>query len=291
MQPAHKPLAFLLLFVLAVIWGSSFILMKRGLEQFSPSQVAAIRLSVAFICLLPFVINHFKAIEASRWKFIAISGILGNGIPAFLFTAAQTTVSSSAAGVLNSLTPVFTVITGYLFFKSTFSGLRILGVFIGLLGAVILIIMSSGGDFSGDVYHASLIVLATLCYGLSVNTIRHELSEVRSKLIAGFALVFAGPPAMLYLFTTDFTQRMTGGAPVLLSFMYVCLLAIFGTAISVVLFNYLIKISGALFSTSVTYLIPVVAVIWGLLDGEALGIGLLTGMFLILSGVYLISKK
>lgn len=291
MQPDKKPLAFLLLFVLAVIWGSSFILMKRGLEQFTPPQVAAIRLSVAFICLLPFVVTRFKEIESSRWKFIAISGFLGNGIPAFLFTAAQTTVSSSAAGVLNSLTPVFTVITGYFFFKSTFSGLRIAGVFIGLVGAVILIIMRSEGKFSADIYHASLIVIATLCYGISVNTIRHTLHEIKPKLIAGFAMVFAGPPAMIYLFTTDFTQRVTGGTPVLISFMYVCLLAIFGTAISIVLFNHLIKISGALFSTSVTYLIPIVAVAWGLIDGELLGIGLFAGMLLILLGVYLISKK
>lgn len=292
MQHDKKPLAFFLLFVLAIIWGSSFILMKRGLEQFTPQQVAAIRLSVAFICLFPFVAGGFKDIEPSRWKYIAVSGFLGNGIPAFLFTAAQTNVSSSAAGVLNSLTPVFTVITGYFFFKSTFSGLRITGVLLGLLGAVILILMRSEGKFSGDVYHASLIVLATLFYGISVNTIRHKLYEVKPKLIAGFALTFAGLPSLIYLFTTDFPQRMTsGGTPVLMSFMYVCLLAILGTALSVVLFNYLIKISGALVSTSVTYLIPIVAVIWGVIDGEALGIGLLAGMLLILSGVYLISKK
>lgn len=291
MQPDKKPLAFLLLLVLAIIWGSSFILMKRGLEQFMPDQVAAIRLSVAFICLLPFVIRHLKKVESSRWKFLAISGLLGNGIPAFLFTAAQTKISSSAAGVLNSLTPVFTVITGYLFFKSTFSRLRLAGVFIGLLGAVILVLVSSDGKFSADIFYASLIVLATLFYGISVNTIRYTLSEMNPKLIAGYALMIAGLPAMVYLFTTDFTHRMAGGSDVLISFMYICLLAIFGTAISVVLFNYLIKISGALFSASVTYLIPIVAVIWGLLDGEPLGIGLLAGALLILSGVYLISKK
>src|SRR4051812_20644220 len=111
MQPQKKSIAFLLLIILAVIWGSTFILMKRGLEQFTPPQVAAIRLSVAFICLFPFVVRHVRKIEPSRWKFILVSGMLGNGIPAFLFTAAQTKVSSSAAGVLNSLTPVFTVIT------------------------------------------------------------------------------------------------------------------------------------------------------------------------------------
>lgn len=291
MQPEKKPLAVLLLMILAVIWGSSFILMKRGLEQFTPPQVAAIRLSVAFICLFPFVIGHIKKIEPSRWKFILVSGMLGNGIPAFLFTAAQTRVSSSAAGVLNSLTPVFTVITGYLLFKSTFSALRITGVFIGLLGAVILIVMHGEGKFSADVYHSSLIVLATLFYGISVNTIRNKLFELRPLHIAGFALSLAGIPAMIYLFTTDFPQRIASGSAAQISFMYVCLLAIFGTALSVVLFNYLIKISGALFSTSVTYLIPIVAVLWGVLDGESLGAGLLIGMFLILSGVYLIGKK
>jgi drug/metabolite transporter (DMT)-like permease len=291
MQPERKPLAVLLLIILAIIWGSSFILMKRGLEQFTPPQVAAIRLSVAFICLFPFVIGHIKKIEPSRWKFILVSGMLGNGIPAFLFTAAQTRVSSSAAGVLNSLTPVFTVITGYLLFKSTFSALRITGVFIGLLGAVILIAMHGEGKFSADVYHSSLIVVATLFYGISVNTIRNKLFELKPLHIAGFALSLAGIPAMIYLFTTDFPQRIASGPAAQISFMYVCLLAIFGTAISVVLFNYLIKISGALVSTSVTYLIPIVAVLWGVLDGESLGAGLLIGMLLILSGVYLISKK
>jgi drug/metabolite transporter (DMT)-like permease len=291
MQPEKKPFAFLLLFVLAVIWGSSFILMKRGLEQYTPSQVAAIRLSVAFICLFPFVVRQIKAIEPSRWKFILVSGMLGNGIPAFLFTAAQTRVSSSAAGVLNSLTPVFTVITGYFLFKSTFSAMRITGVFIGLLGAVVLIVMHSEGEFSADVFHASLIVIATLFYGISVNTIRNKLSEVRPVLIAGFALSMAGIPSLIYLLSTDFPQRIASGIPAQVSFMYVCLLAIFGTALSVVLFNYLIKISGALFSTSVTYLIPIVAVLWGVLDGERMGAGLLIGMLMILSGVYLISKK
>jgi len=291
MQPEKKPFAILLLMVLALIWGSSFILMKRGLEQFRPSQVAAIRLSVAFICLFPFVIGQIKKIEPSRWKFILVSGMLGNGIPAFLFTAAQTKVSSSAAGVLNSLTPVFTVITGYFLFRNKFSAMRIAGVFLGLLGAVILVIIHGEGKFSGDAYHASLIVIATLCYGISVNTIRNKLSELRPLLIAGFALSLAGIPAMIYLFTTNFPQRLASGTPAQVSFMYVCLLAIFGTALSVVLFNYLIKISGALFSTSVTYLIPVVAVLWGILDGESMGAGLIIGMLLILSGVYLIGKK
>jgi len=287
----HRIFAFLILILLAVIWGSSFILMKRGLEHFSPPQVASIRLTVAFLCLFPFVFRDFKRIPKSKWKFIAVSGIFGNGIPAYLFTAAQTVVSSALAGILNSLTPFFTMLLGYIFFQTKFSVMRIAGVIIGLAGAVYLILMNSGGQLSADIPHILLIVLATVGYATSVNVIRHKLSEVNSKHIAGFALLFAGPPSAIYLFSTDFIERLSSGSPAVISFMYVCLLAIFGTAVSIVIFNYLIKISSALFAASCTYLIPLVAILWGYADHEALGISLFIGMALILFGVYLISRK
>lgn len=286
-----RPLAFLILIFLAIIWGSSFILMKRGLEQFTPPQVASIRLTVAFLCLLPFVFRDVKKIPKVKWKFIAVSGIFGNGIPAYLFTAAQTVVSSALAGILNSITPLFTMILGYFFFHSKFSPIRIAGVIIGLAGTVYLIRMNSGGTFSADVPHVLFIVLATLFYATSVNVIRHRLSDVKSIHIAGFALCFAGPPAAVYLFTTDFVERISSGSPALMSFMYICLLAVFGTAISIVIFNYLIKISGALFAASCTYLIPVVAIFWGYADNESLGISLFIGMAMILAGVYLIGRN
>ncbi|HLG35370.1 MAG TPA: EamA family transporter [Bacteroidia bacterium] len=291
MSHDKRPLAFLILIFLAIIWGSSFILMKRGLEQFTPPQVASIRLTVAFLCLLPFVMRDVKMIPKEKWKFIAVSGIFGNGIPAYLFTAAQTVVSSALAGILNSITPLFTMLIGYFFFQTKFSFLRITGVIIGLAGTVYLIAMNSGGKFSADVPHVLLIVLATLCYAASVNVIRHRLSEVASKHIAGFALFFAGPPAAVHLFTTDFVGRVSSGSPALLSFMYICLLAVFGTSISIVIFNYLIKISGALFAASCTYLIPVVAILWGYADNETLGISLFIGMAMILAGVYLIGRN
>ena len=291
MSHDKRPLAFLILIFLAIIWGSSFILMKRGLEQFTAPQVASIRLTVAFLCLLPFVMMDMKKIPKEKWKFIAVSGILGNGIPAFLFTSAQTVVSSALAGILNSITPLFTMMLGYFFFKTKFSPLRIAGVIIGLAGTVYLILMNSGGKFSADVPHVMLIVLATLFYAISVNVIRHRLSEISSKHIAGFALCYAGPPAAVYLFTTDFVERISSGSPALVSFMYICLLAIFGTSISIVVFNYLIKISGALFAASCTYLIPVVAILWGYADNESLGISLFIGMAMILAGVYLIGRN
>ena len=216
---------------------------------------------------------------------------IGNGIPAFLFTAAQTVVSSALAGILNSLTPFFTMLLGYFFFRTTFSAGRVAGVVIGLAGAVYLITMNSGGKFSADVPHILLIVFATICYATSVNVIRHRLAEINSKHIAGFAMCFAGPPAAVYLFSTDFLQRLFSGTPALLSFMYICILAVFGTSVSIVIFNYLIKISGALFAASCTYLIPVVAIMWGYADRETLDISLFIGMALILFGVWLISRK
>jgi len=286
-----RPLAFLILIFLAIIWGSSFILMKEGLKQFSWSQVASIRLTVAWLCLLPFVIGSMKKIPKEKWKFIAVSGILGNGIPAYLFTAAQTVVMSAMAGILNSITSLFTMLLGYFFFRTKFTAVRILGVLIGFAGTVYLITGSTDEKLSADVPHVLMIVLATLFYATSVNVIRHRLSEVKSVHIAGFALFFAGPPAAIFLFTTDFITRVSSGTPALLSFMYICLLAIFGTSISIVIFNYLIKISGALFAASCTYLIPVVAILWGYADNESLGISLFIGMAMILSGVYLIGRN
>jgi drug/metabolite transporter (DMT)-like permease len=286
-----RPLAFLILIFLAIIWGSSFILMKRGLEQFTPEQVASMRLTVAWLCLLPFVITSMKQVPKEKWKFIAVSGLFGNGFPAYLFTTAQTVVSSALAGILNSITSLFTMLLGYFFFKSKFTTLRVLGVLIGFAGTVYLINNSSDEKFSADVPHILLIVLATLFYAISVNVIRHNLSEVKSIHIAGFALFFAGPPAAIHLFSTDFIERLSSGSPAITSFMYVCLLAIFGTSISIVIFNYLIKISSALFAASCTYLIPVVAILWGYADNESLGLPLFIGMALILGGVYLISRS
>jgi drug/metabolite transporter (DMT)-like permease len=183
------------------------------------------------------------------------------------------------------------MLLGYFFFQTKFTLLRILGVLIGFGGTVYLVTTSTNEKVSGDVLHILLIVLATLFYATSVNVIRHRLSEVKSIHIAGFALFFAGPPAAIYLFTTDFTERISSGSPAVTSFMYICLLAIFGTSISIVIFNYLIKISGALFAASCTYLIPVVAILWGYADNESLGISLFIGMAMILFGVYLIGRN
>ncbi len=277
--------------ILALIWGSSFILMKKGLVVFDPDQVASIRMLASFIFLLPFIATHVKDIPADKWKWIFATGLFGNGIPAFLFATAQTVIPSATAGILNSLTPVFTLIIGYFIFKSDISWMKILGVLLGFAGAAALIFASYNGSILSISWFSLLIVAATLCYATSVNIMRHKLKEVRSLLISGFALCLVGPPTGLYLFTTDFTERMSSNPGAGMALVYVLLLALFGTAISIVMFNYLVKISGAIFASSVTYLIPIVALGWGFADGERLSLIHMIAMGGILAGVYLINLK
>jgi len=291
MSANNKAYQFILIAILAIVWGSSFILMKKGLEVYSWDQVGAIRMVVSFIVLFPFVWKSFRKIDMPSWKFIAVSGFLGNGIPAFLFPLSETKIDSALAGILNSLTPLFTLIIGLIFFKTVLSTNRISGVLIGLIGALMIVLARSKGIAVNNVEYSFYVVLATVCYAFSVNVLRHKLIHVDAIHITGFALMFAGIPSIVYLFSTDFvtrTQSVEGSGYCLLA---VVILAVFSTAISTVLFNKLIKVSSALFASSVTYFIPFVAILWGIGFGEHLGIMHLFGLMVILFGVYLINKK
>jgi drug/metabolite transporter (DMT)-like permease len=201
-------------------------------------------------------------------------------------------ISSSVAGILNSLTPVFVLIVGALIFGSAFKASHISGVLIGLAGAVSLIFINTKGQLAGsNNLYGLLILIATISYAFSVNIIRKYLHEIDSLLITGFALFAAGIPCGIFLFTTDFTMRFSAEPLALNNFGYVVVLGLFGTAISTVIFNKLIKISNALYASSVTYLIPIVAMLWGLFDGETLGYLHFLAMGGILLGVYLINLE
>lgn len=284
-------LKWVLMAALALVWGSSFILMKRALVDFSPDQVASVRMFASFLFLFPFVISKSSRVKPEQWKYIFATGFLGNGIPAFLFTYAQTRVPSFMAGMLNSLTPLFTMILGYLIFRNKFTMSKVFGVTLGLAGAITLILLTSGGKIEDVSWYPILIVIATICYAGSVNIIRNKLHEVESLVIAGFALFIVGPITGIYLFTTDFIPRLNENPHAWIALGYVLLLALFGTAISVVVFNRLIKMSGALFASSVTYLIPIVAMLWGVADNETIGVFHLAALAAILTGVYLINLK
>lgn len=301
----NKSAAIVLMSVLAIIWGSSFILMKYGLHNYTWQQVGALRMFASFAVVFPFVIRDFKKIPTDKWKYICAAGLLGNCIPAFLFPLAEQKISSSLAGMMNSFTPLFTFIVGVSFFHSVVNRNRVAGVLIGLIGALFLIFSKNTNETTTDYSYVLAVVLATLCYAMSVNILRHKLHEINPVLLTGFALMFAGVPSGIYLFSTDFiartnfsfeiTHSLVNGVDVPhysagISLTAILILSLLGTALSTVLFNKLLKISSALFASSVTYLIPVVATIIGYFYNEQFNIWQLVGLCFVLSGVYLINK-
>jgi drug/metabolite transporter (DMT)-like permease len=281
-----------ILLLLALIWGTSFILIKLGLKAFAPDQVGSIRVTAAFLFLLPIAVTKFKNLKSGDFLKLLISGLVGIFIPSFLFATGQTRIPSSIAGILNTLSPLFTMIIGSIFFSQTFKKHSILGIVIGLGGTVLLVLSRSGGVITGINYFTLLIVLATLMYGTNLNWIKAKLLHLGSLTITSVSLMLIGPLAACYLFIfTDFTTRLETVQGAWESLGFIVLLGCMGTSIATVLFTKLVKLTSPLFASSVTYIMPIVSVMWGVLDGERLAVGHFIGMAFIIGGVWLANKK
>lgn len=280
---------WIVLLGLSLIWGSSFILMKRGLEAFTNNQVAAFRIFISYLAFLPFAIKHINKLKKENILSLLIIGVIGNAIPAMLFTKAQTRIDSSLAGMLNSLTPMFTLFAGFLFYKSRILFINIAGILLGLIGTFGLI--NNGQNISlGNNSYAIYIIIATICYGISVNEIKFKLHEMNGISIAALSFFFIGPFAGIYLLFTDFSGAINSGN-YLPSLGYISILAIFSSFFAVMLFNTLIKYTSAIFGASVTYIIPVFAIMWGVVDGEPFTVGHLLWITVILVGIYFVNKR
>ena len=279
--------SWLLLLLIGTIWGSSFILIKKGLVVFEDTQIAAMRMGMAWLVTLPFLLGRFKEISRRQWFILLCVGLIGNGIPAFLFATAQTQIDSSLTGMLNSLVPLLTMVFGLLFFGLRTWFLQVVGLIIGFIGALLLIVMPDGID--GFDPHALLVVLASMCYAFNLNMVRKYLSKMPSMLITAGSFLWVGPLCLIYLFTTDFTTRFEHEFA-LQSFGAIVILAVLGTTIAVLMFNKLIQSGGAVFASMVTYIVPIVAILWGVLDGEAVSLWSVFGVATILGGVYLVNK-
>jgi len=286
-----RTLSWLILITLAIVWGSSFILMKRGLNAYSSSEVAALRIGIAFLFLTPLYYRHRKINLKKYWKGLVMMGVFGNLIPAFLFTKAETEITSSLAGMLNALTPIFAVLVAMVWLKIKPSGIKISGIIVGFLAAIALILFDTGTNTFDNFQYGFLIVIATFCYAISVNAIKKYLSDLNSVAATLWAFTFTGPLALIYLFGfTDFVAHLKEEPQALPSLGYIFILAVVGTALSVILFNVLIKKAGVLFASSCTYLIPVVAILWGLFDKENINLAQILSMVAIIFSVYLINS-
>jgi drug/metabolite transporter (DMT)-like permease len=282
----------LTLLFLGFVWGSAFILMKKGLESFQPIQVASLRLVFAGSVSVFFFVKVYKDISKKDWLFLALSGTIGNFIPAFLFASAGSEMPSSLSGALNALTPFFALLFGVILFSQIFKVRQTLGIAIGLIGALALIFSKSKGSISFEtdyIYPCLKVVLAAILYGLNVNIIKSKLSHLSPITNSMVPVTLIAIPSLIIALLTN-TFSVATEASALMPLIFIAILGIVGTALSLIVFNRLIQRTSALFAASVTYLIPIFAYMWGIIDGEPVGLFQVVGMLLILTGIALTKR-
>ena len=263
-----------ILCILGLIWGSSFILMKKALTTYTPIEITLYRIFVVFLVFFPLGIKSFLKIQKKTGYILLLSAIIGSVIPYFLFIKAQTKIDSSLNGILNSITPLFTLLFGVILFKQKTNFRAVIGVVVGLIGATSLIFLSASGNiFSSSILYALFPVLGSACYALNINIIKTYLKDIPALKITSWSFIFIGPIAgVLLFFETDFTNNLTNNDPNYLNFICINILGILGSGLAFWVFNLLIKETSSVFASSVTYLIPIVAIFWGVIDGEVFGI-------------------
>ena len=279
------------LFLLSLVWGSSFILMKKALIGVSPIQLGALRMIVTSVFLLLIGFKSIKKIKKEQWIYIFYTALLGTFIPGFLFSYTLTAIDSSIVSILTSFTPFNTLIFGALFFGFAFKKQQLLGILIGLFGTLILILEGAVLNPNQNYWYAILIIIASIGYAFNVNIVKKYLQDVDALAITtGNFLILLAPATIILGFTGFFTE-FKASEQGLESLGYIAVLSIIGTGIAKIMFNKMVQISNPIFSSSVTYLIPVVAILWGVFDGEKLSLIQLFAGIIILFGVYLVNKK
>ncbi|WP_299121703.1 EamA family transporter [uncultured Winogradskyella sp.] len=280
------------LLILSVIWGSSFILIKKSLLGLTPYQLGALRTIITGLILFAAGYNTLKDIPKSKWKWLLISGLLGSFIPAFFFAIAETEIDSAVASILNSLVPLNTILLGFAVFRIASTRRQVLGVIIGFIGTAILILKGAELNPNQNYLYAGFVIASTLMYAANVNIIKRYLQDVKPLAIATGNYVFIVIPAIVVLLFTDFFTSERFNNPYLISsLIYITILSVLGTAMAKVVFFKLVQISTPVFASSVTYIMPIVALIWGIIDGETFGLIQGLASLLILAGVYLSNQR
>ncbi len=292
--PKRPALAWVLLCTMALVWGSSFILIKRSLEAFPPQQVAAGRIFFAFLFFVPFQAYQIRqpanrVTVRKQWPYLIAVGLTGFLIPAYLFAIAGAHINSSLSGALNSLSPLFTLVIGATFFGNRVPARQTLGILLGLVGSILLVFFSATGEFSVNIY-ALLAVLATVCYGINTNLIGRYIRHMPALVSTAWIFFFIGLIALCLLLPTDIWSRVANSQNVL-PLVALATLGILASGMMSVLFNRVIQLTSPLFGASVTYLIPIVALLWGLFDGEHIFAVQYLGMGICLLGIYLTNKS
>ena len=288
-NPRENLIIWVSFLFLTITWGSSFILVKKSLIAFPPLIVASLRLSSAMLVVLPFSIGHFKHIPRDKFKYVVLIAFLGMGLPAFLFALAQVGINSSMSGILNALTPCMTFLIGILFFKQKSSALKIFGLVLGFIGSASLIFFNTKGELHLNGY-SLFVILATIMYGTNLNTTKRFAAGIKPIHLSTVSISIAGLFGLIVLLSTNFVEILKTNPKAPFSLLTALTLGIVGTAISQTLFNNLLSKTSAFFASSITYFIPLMALVWGILDGESLSIWHYFGMLLLIGGIIVINK-
>lgn len=286
----NKLFNWFIFIILSVIWGSSFVLMKEGLVGLSALQVASFRIISSGLILMPIAVKCIRIIPQNKLALIFLSGVLGSLLPAYLFCIAEQKIDSSLAGTLNALTPIFAIIIGALFFKTNTAKNKIVGIVISFLGSLLLFFAQPTFSENSNIVDVLLVVIATLCYGINVNLVGKYLKDIPSINIVSVALFSNAVPAAFVLYYSGYFDENIFSKAMLVSTGYTIVLGVIGTAAATVIFYMLIKRAGVVFSSMVTYAIPAVALVWGVVYGETVGWTQLVCLLVLLSGVYIANR-
>ncbi|MBL6648318.1 MAG: DMT family transporter [Flavobacteriaceae bacterium] len=286
----NKNLKWIYLMILSLVWGSSYILMKKALLGLNPLQVGSLRMIISTIFLLIIGYSSLKSVPNDKWKWILITGLIGF-FPPFLFAYAQTEIDSALTAILNSLTPLATLLIGIGYYRLKINSKQISGVIIGLIGSVILMYQGSVINPDQNILYVLFILLSSILYATSLNILKVHLQDVSAVAITVGNFIFIFPLALMVFLNSDYKQIDLSSLETKNAIFYILLLSVFGTVFAKILFNKFVQIASPVFVSSVTYTLPIVALFWGLLDGEIFTLNQLFATVIILVGVYLANKK
>jgi len=287
----HKYYSYFILIFLALIWGNSFFLIKKGLVKFDPIELASLRVFFSAVFLLPWAIKNLPEVPKKQYFNVTLLCLTGNFIPALLFAIAETRITSSISGILNALSPLFTFLIAVMFFKRKLFIVQLVGVIIGFLGSVGLIFVTNEGSLGSLNFYCIFVIIATIFYGANSNFIKEYFSQYSAITLTSVSFLFNGIIGVIILFALGVPGKiLQSPAEYFESLGAIMLLSLFGTALSLVIYNKLILIESAVFASSVAYVIPLIAVLIGILDGEAFHYFHFLGMALIILGVYMTNR-
>ena len=282
---------WLYLILLSLVWGSSFILIKKALIGLTPIQLGGLRIVFASLILFLFGFRSIRTLSVKDWKWVTWAGLLSSFFPPFLFALAQTQIDSGVTSILNSVVPLLTTLVGVLLFGALITKRQVGGVFIGLAGTIALVVAGMDFNPNQNYWYSIFILLSALAYALNINIIKKHLNHLSPLAVTTASFSVAFLPALALVFYSGFFNEVQGNITMQSSLWYLLILAVVGTAIANIFFNKLIQLSSPVFAASVTYLIPLVAIFWGVLDGESLNAYQLIGGVVILLGVWMVNRR